>query len=324
VSEPGLAAALRACALADRSGLARLRADGPDFLDLLHRLSTGDVARLPVGQGAATVLTTPKGRIVDRLFVHRVRDEQTLAVGSAGREAALLAHLVRFTFAERTGLADLTGETVQLALIGPGAREAASSAGLPAPSPLAVAETVFAGASVTVVGEDGSSSDGLSLIAAVGDAPRLRAALLPLGPELTPAALEAWRILRGFPGPAEMDDERNPLEAGLWDAVSFTKGYYVGQEVVARLRTYDKVVRARVTLSLPAGAEVPPRGAALLEGERAVGTVTSAVLPPGDRSPVCMGYVRREFAVAGARVRVGWDGASAEGTVRSASSSRAA
>ena len=122
MSAAALAAAQASCAVADRSDLARLGADGPDFLDLLQRLSTGDVRRLAVGEGAATVLTPVKGRIVDRLLVHRVREDRVLVVGSPGRSATVLAHLARFTFAERTGLSDVTEGTVQLALLGPRAR----------------------------------------------------------------------------------------------------------------------------------------------------------------------------------------------------------
>jgi folate-binding protein YgfZ len=324
VSAAALEAAQASCAVADRGDLARLRADGPDFLDLLHRLSTGDVRRLGIGEGAATVLTTPKGRIVDRLLVHRVREDRVLVVGSPGRSATVLAHLTRFTFAERTGLSEVTHGTALLALLGPRARDRAAEHGLIVPAPLGAVEQVWHGLEVTVLGQDGSSVEGLSLLVEAALEAPLRQAAAALGPLLDPEGLEAWRILRGFPGPAEMDEERNPLEAGLWDAVSFTKGCYVGQEVVARLRTYDKIVRSRVTLALPQGAAVPPRGAALRRGERALGAVTSAALPPGSLGPVAMGYLRREAARAGTPVTVAWEGGAAEAVVSSVSPARAA
>ncbi|HEX5042357.1 MAG TPA: glycine cleavage T C-terminal barrel domain-containing protein [Candidatus Polarisedimenticolaceae bacterium] len=324
MSAAALEAAQTSCAVADRSDLARLRADGPDFLDLLHRLSTGDVRRLGIGEGAATVLTTAKGRIVDRLLVHRLREDRVLVVGSPGRSASVLAHLTRFTFAERTGLSEVTEATALLALLGPRARDRAAERGLIVPAPLGAVEQVWQGVEVTVLGQDGSSAEGLSLVVERALEAPLREAVAALGPLLDAAGVEAWRILRGFPGPAEMDEERNPLEAGLWDAVSFTKGCYVGQEVVARLRTYDKIARSRVTLALPQGAAVPPRGAALRQGERALGAVTSAVLPPGSLGPVAMGYLRREAAQAGAPVTVTWEGGAAEAVVSTVSPARAA
>ena len=324
MSGAGLAAAQASCAVADRGDLARLRADGPDFLDLLQRLSTGDVRRLTPGEGAATVLTTSKGRIVDRLLVHRVREDRVLVVGSPGRSAALMAHLARFTFAEQTGLSDVTGSTALFALLGPLARETAVEAGLTVPPPLGAAEQVWRGVELTLLGQDGSSTEGLALVAERGQEAVLQEAARTLGPAIDAESMEAWRILRGLPGPAEMDEERNPLEAGLWDAVSFTKGCYVGQEVVARLRTYDKVARSRVTVLLAQGAAVPPRGAALRQGERAVGTVTSAVRPAGAAAPLAMGYLRREAAHAGAHLEIVWEGGSADGVVSAVSPARAA
>jgi len=92
--EATLALALDGCVLADRSRLARLRATGHDILDLLHRLGTQDLAVLPVGEGKPTVLTSPKGRIVERLFVHRVAVREVVLIGGAGRVDAVLAQMV--------------------------------------------------------------------------------------------------------------------------------------------------------------------------------------------------------------------------------------
>ena len=104
----GLRAALERCALADRSILPRILATGPDLLDLLHRLSTNAVKDLEPGEGRATVLTTPKGRIAHRLAVHRLPDAGVLLVGGTGGAGAVLEHFRRFTFAEQLGLSDVT------------------------------------------------------------------------------------------------------------------------------------------------------------------------------------------------------------------------
>ncbi|HKQ62979.1 MAG TPA: glycine cleavage T C-terminal barrel domain-containing protein, partial [Candidatus Polarisedimenticolaceae bacterium] len=104
--------------------------------------------------------------------------------------------------------------------------------------------------------------------------------------------LECWRVLRGVPAAgAELNEEHNPLEAGLWDAVSFDKGCYVGQEVVARLRTYDKVARRLVGLEFAAGTLPPERGTPLFDAGREVGSVTSALRLPGGRT-IALGYVK--------------------------------
>jgi folate-binding protein YgfZ len=119
---------------------------------------------------------------------------------------------------------------------------------------------------------------------------KISTSLPPVGPE----AVEAWRILRGLPSAGhELTEEHNPLEAGLWDSVNFDKGCYVGQEVVARLRTYDKVSRAIVGLELPAAGELPEPGAKLLDGDRAVGELTSAAALPGTERRIGLAYVKK-------------------------------
>ena len=118
--------------------------------------------------------------------------------------------------------------------------------------------------------------------------------------------MQSQRILLGLPADGhELTEDHNPLEAGLRDAVSFDKGCYVGQEVVARLQNYDKVARSIWGLWLPAGESPPEIGTPLLLGERQVGAITSATLPPGFERPVALAYVKCRHAAAGLELRVG-------------------
>jgi folate-binding protein YgfZ len=317
-----LRAAVEACALAERSDLGRVRATGADVLDLLHRLSTKAVRDLVPGTGSSTVLTTSKGRIVERLFVHRLGPEGVLLVTGPGGASGAIAHLDRYTFSEQTGLEDVTGSWCQLALVGPRAAQALRAAGISVPPPAGSASDEAAGIALHVLGEDGDSVAGFSVVTDARHAARLwtlledavaRAGGGPAG-EL---ALEAWRVLRGLGRRGrELTEEHNPLEAGLWDAVDFDKGCYVGQEVVARLRTYDKVARAVKGFVLPPGAEVPSPGTPIFDGSRRVGEVTSALVPPGRLCPVVLGYVKRDAAEAGTELRLGEAATAPLATVR--------
>lgn len=269
--------------LADLTGFTRLRASGPDLLGLLHRLSTQDLKDLAIGTGAPTVLTSAKGRIVERLFVHRAAGNDVWLCAGPGAAERVLAHLKKYTFAEQTGLSDATASTAQLAMLG------GAVPGLPDPGPWGVVATTFAGIEVVVLGQDGFTSQGRSIVCAAADRP----ALDVLGPTIDPEALEAWRVRLGYPAPGrELTEDWNPLEAGLRDHVSFTKGCYVGQEVVARLNTYDKVSRRLVTFELDPGASVPSAGTDVLHQGTRVGTVTSAARCPESGRPVVMGYVK--------------------------------
>lgn len=301
----GLRAALEVCALADRSDLGRILATGKDLLLLLHRLSTQDLKGIAEGEGRRTVLTTAKGRIVDHLFVHRVGPEEVLLVAGAHGAPRVTAHLARYTFREETGLRDVSGETAQFSLVGPRASVAMAAAGLPLPRPCASLRHELSGVAVHLLGQDGSSADGYSVVLPASAAETIWDRLSDAvgssgGARLDPATLEAWRVIRGLGALAhEWTEDFNPLEAGLDEAVSFTKGCYVGQEVVARLRTYDKVSREMCGLVLPVGAPVPAPGTPVTRSGRRIGVVTSGVLPPGRSAPLALAYLKRSSGEAG-------------------------
>jgi folate-binding protein YgfZ len=301
----GLDAAERACAIANRSELGRLVATGPDLLGLLHRLSTGDVKGLQPGEGRPTVLTSAKGRIVERLSVHHQGDDGVLLVAGPGAASRVLTHLAKFTFAENTGLADVTASTFAFALLGPRWKDGGRSAGIPELAPYATAPCVIAGTRVQAARTNGFDGEGALVTGPRGSLDKVYAALASAAASVggAPAdteAVEAWRILSGLPAPGhELTEEYNPLEAGLYAAISFTKGCYVGQEVVARLNTYGKVSRALVRLAFPEGAPVPVVGAPVHRDGVAIGVVTSAVLPPGREAPAGLAFVKAR-AIAGA------------------------
>jgi folate-binding protein YgfZ len=306
-----LSAALESCALADRSSLSRLRGDGAQLLDLLHRLSTADLRGLSAGRGRMTVLTSPKGRIIERLFVQHLGERGVLLVGGPGSASRLLAHLARYAFGEATGLVDVTDRTCHIALVGPRAPLALAAAGLPCPERLGTLAARTGGVALDLLGHDGVSPDGFSVVAAAEDGAAvwnlLRVAVSGVGGRSAgEEALEARRILRGIPASGhELTGDHNPLEAGLVEAVSFDKGCYVGQEVVARLRTYDKVARRIVGLELPAECAVPAPGTPLYVAGHEVGRVTSAVLPGGWSHAVALAYVKWREMEPDADLRLG-------------------
>jgi glycine cleavage system aminomethyltransferase T len=160
----GLDAAEGACALADRSDLGRLLGTGPDLLALLHRLSTGDVRDLRPGEGRPTVLTSAKGRIVERLSVHHLGEAGVLLVAGPQAAPRVAAHLRKFTFAEKTGLTDETAATFALALLGPRWVAAAEAAGIPPLSPYGVASCEVAGVRVHAARANGFDAEGVLVI----------------------------------------------------------------------------------------------------------------------------------------------------------------
>lgn len=126
----------------------------------------------------------------------------------------------------------------------------------------------------------------------------LSTAVLPVS--LDAGALEALRVEAGVPKwGVDMDENTIPVEAGLVSAISYDKGCYVGQETIARIKTYGHVNRHLVQLALEA------TGQQILAGEKEVGQVTSTAYSNRLGKRLALGYVRREFAGNGTKLSVG-------------------
>ena len=141
---------------------------------------------------------------------------------------------------------------------------------------------------------------------------------------LTPVEFDTFeviRIERGLPRfLADMDEETIPLEAGIEDrAISFTKGCYVGQEVIVRVTTRGggRVAKKLVRWVADASAEIVPlRDATILSLDKTIGRVTSAVFSPTINRVVGLGYVHRDFVAAGTEVTVVWNDAPTKAVVQ--------
>lgn len=310
-------AAHAAVVLCERADLGRLRFSGKDAADLLHRLSTNAIKDLREGSGLATVFTTNKGRILDLVTVHRTQGA-LLGLCAAGRVGAILDWIERFTFREVVTAEDWTASHRTLGLHGPRAAAIASrlfgetAAALPMHG---VAAVSLGTAPVLLVRGFPLAGDSLLMTVKAESEPDLRAAILERAGEpiieAGPTLLEVLRIEAGLPAPGlELTEEHNPWEARLADAISLTKGCYVGQEVVARLNTYKKVARQLVRLTIPAATAPPAPGDPIRAGAEKIGAVTSgALVPDGSGRAIALGYVRTDDATPGRSVEVDHGGA---------------
>ena len=280
-------AALEGCLVVEHEPPGVLVARGSSTLDLLHRMSTNDMNGLERGEIRATVLTTAIGRMVDLIYVLR-RDEDFLLVTSPGKAAAVRDWLARYVFFNDDVLLSEPMPGYQLwGMYGPTA--AAEAAGL------------SGGASAPALPAYSSIDDGC-LWASEGTLPGLR---LLAGAEWqrraedrwgkrgpgTPyaEAFEAHRIERGQPAPGhEINDDVIPLEAGLWHLISFDKGCYIGQEVIARMESRSRIARQLAGLRLERQVSEPQE--IELDGAP-LGRLTSNAVSPR-LGPIGLGLVR--------------------------------
>jgi len=258
---------------------------GADARAYLHRMSTQDLARLRPGQAAYTAFLTAKGHLVAEGHVLAEEGGLLLAVDPAALAEAR-AHLEKYVVMDDVEVADLSGALGVLPVLGPAAERRLASRG---------------GARRVAGGRRGVPAVDLWLPPPEAEA--LRAALAGEGlPALDEPALDALRILGGQArfGP-DLDAARLPMEAGLTGAaISFTKGCYVGQEIVVRATARGQLQRGLVQLALPPDAGP---GTALRAGGAEVGVVTSAADTPEGR--VGLGYLRRAHWRAGERLAAG-------------------
>jgi folate-binding protein YgfZ len=294
------------CGLLDRSGRGRLLVSGGEAAEYLQGQLTNDIEAIEPGDGAYAALLDRKGHMQGDMRVLRPGEEPDLLLDTEPEALeAVRRHLGMYKIGREVDVVDVTAERALLSLIGPRSVEIAGSAALPEN---ACEEVTIAGTQVLAVG----AASGIDLIFEADARDRVGEALLAAGAaEVSPEAAEILRIEAGRPRfGAEMGTETMPAEAGIVEqAVSFTKGCYIGQETVARLHYKGKPNRHLRGLKLT-GAAQP--GAPILLGEREVGRLGSAGVSPAF-GPVGLAILRRE-AEPGTAVAVGEDGVTAEVT----------
>ncbi|MXY43391.1 MAG: folate-binding protein YgfZ, partial [Dehalococcoidia bacterium] len=281
-------------AVLDRSDAGRLALTGDDALDLINRLSTNELATLEVGAGAATVLTTNKGRIVDLLHVHRSEDR--LVVFTSPENQQRVAEWIDFyTFVEDVEIEDETGDTAMLSLTGLGSPKFLDDLTDGQASSLATYERLSAQVSDVAAEVYRSDFLGPPSFDIVIDAEHRNSLFDVLTDNgATPAsadAIEALRVQRGIPAfGKELTEDYNPHEANLVHHVSFSKGCYIGQEVIARLQTYKKV--SKYLVGLRWDGDGPAAGSFLSHDGKRVGIVTSVARLSHTGANVGLSYVR--------------------------------
>jgi folate-binding protein YgfZ len=319
VSLDAYAAARERAGLVDRPDRGRIVVSGADRAAFLQGLLTNDVMALKSGQGCYAAYLTAQGRMIADLDVYELGDVMLLVLPRDVKDT-VIAKLDQVIFSEDVQLGDVTNTFAQMAVIGPEAPSlVARVLGLAVETLSALAEhgnlrASWAGSSVIVTRAAGLGEPGFDLHVESARGAELRRALIDAGAaEVDAATAEAIRIEAGVPlFHRDMDEETIPLEAGIESrAVSFSKGCYVGQEVIIRVlhRGHGRVARRLVGLRFQ-GDVVPPAGARIRAGDREIGEVTSSTRSPALQAPIALGYVHRDFVEPATKVAA--DGAEGE------------
>ncbi len=284
---------------------------GPDRSAFLHNLLSNDIKTLlrsssyaeaaPKREARRRALTpdrsceaallTPSGKFLAHLLVLAESDAHWLLVDRS-RIEIVLSTLNRYLIMEQVTLADVSNAYTVFSLHGP--------------KTTAVVGAVGQATTVRLVNYPVVTKDDRLLIVPAEQAVQTRdrlveAAAVPIGWD----TLNVLRIEAGIPWYGIDMDESNLLpETGVEERlVSYTKGCYVGQEVVARLQTYGSVSQKLVGLVCE-GTVVPERGDEILKDGQPVGHITSACFSPRLERPLALGYVKRPFYETGTQVTI--------------------
>jgi tRNA-modifying protein YgfZ len=300
-----LQAAKTGAALYDSSSWGKILVSDRDRLRFLHNQSTADFEKRQVGEVVDTVFVTSTARTID-LATGLILDDEVLLVVSPNRREYLFNWLDKYIFfADRVTLKDVTDSLASFTLMGADSAAILERWGCPNLTQLAQDSHKsyhVDGIEVRIALGTELGLPGYRLIVDRSQSAALHESLTNLGTvTLDEDGWECLRIAQGRPRPdAELTEDYNPLEVGLWQTISFSKGCYIGQETIARLNTYKGVKQYLWGVKLAGSVAV---GTVItVDGEK-VGVLTSCSEIDGEI--LGLGYVRSKAGGVGLQVMVG-------------------
>jgi folate-binding protein YgfZ len=284
---------------------------GTDALDFLHRISTNSMKNLNKEEVKKTIFTSEKGRIIGVSTILNF-ESYLLLITSLPSKLKVMSWINKYIIGDDVTMSDASHRFNLFEVIGPQSESFLS---------LFVGDTIN---SVTDNTFKVASADGvLFFLAKLKDEKGLckywilaeqengkrlvRNMVENKGPFdfnlIGEDAYSAYKIENGIPSdPNELNDNFNPLEARILDLIDFQKGCYIGQEVIARLDTYDKVQKSLVGLCFPELLENNEKFSLLDDQQNEVGVVTSIAYSPKIKKNIALGYIKKTLAVQGTKV----------------------
>ena len=306
----GYSALRERAAWLDLSGRGKIRVQGEDRARLLHAMTTNQVETLKPGEGCYAFFLNAQGRILADVNVLCFEDHFLLDTEPETR-SKIYEHLDRYIIVDDVTLDDQTDRIATLSIEGPEAGTALAKLGAPQPeAAYSTAPWTFAGAAGTVSGTvarlDTTGRGGFFLLIPQEDKHAVAARLTDAGyPQATAEDSRVVRIECSRPRYGEEIVERYLVqETGQLHAVHFSKGCYLGQEIVERVRSRAQIHRVLRRLEIDAD-EPPVSGTKLKSGEADAAEIASAVYSPALGKLVALAYVRTQFAEPGTEIMLG-------------------
>jgi aminomethyltransferase len=301
----------------DLSSRGRFQVSGSETVQFLNGLITNDMKTLGENRWMPAAFPNVQGRLMASVRVVRKPDDATgkkpipiflIDTEPATREVVLKI-IERFTLAGDFHVVDLTSQTALLSLQGKGTADVIGSIlgesvqGIPV---YGAAQLAWQQKSLSIWRATHTAEDGFDIVTSANDATALwnafvNAGARPVGHE----ALDRLRIEAGLPRYGiDMDETNVVTETGLDEAVSFTKGCYIGQEIIARIKYRGHVAKKLVGLSFHRAMKIDKDAKIKSSDDKEIGRVTSNTLSPHLGRTIALGYVKYDYLAPDTEVRV--------------------
>ncbi len=276
---------------------------GKDTLDFLHRITTNEIKSLPQNHFTKTIFTNEKGRILDSVFVLNFGEKQLL-IGNKGTQHKLSLWLQRYIIMDDVKVIEANKQLVVFQILGSQAKSFMTLLCGEQCKELQndeIRQLSLEDFSFHVIKNSTSSEEESFLIVAhqLNAVKLITYALQNKGifdfGLVGEDAYEIYRIEKGIPTEKELNDQVNPHEAKLLDEVSFKKGCYIGQEVIARLATYDKVQKYLVGFLFSDSPSSDKEFTIVDDENKEIGTVTSSCFSISIKKTIGLGYLKKEL-----------------------------
>jgi folate-binding protein YgfZ len=292
----------------DLSARGRLLVSGSEAVMFLNGLITNDMKTLAVNSWMPAVFPNVQGRLLAAVrIIHR---EDGFLIDTEQPTLETVAKLLaRFTLAGDFRVTDLTRETSMISVQGQKAADVVRAAVGDDAAPIE-RETISnvnlaSGAEGTVIRATHTAEDGFDFFVDANEAQVLLELLAETGGQsVGPEVLETLRIEAGIPRyGVDMDETNVVTETNLDDAVSFTKGCYIGQEIIARIKYRGHVARKLTGLVFESQIAVEGGAKVLSRDDKEIGRVTSVTFSPRLGRTIALGYVKYDYLEPGTIVK---------------------
>jgi aminomethyltransferase len=296
----------------DLSHRGKIRLSGKEHIKFLQGILSNDVNKLEVGNGQYSTFLTPKGRMIADMRLCRKSDSVLLDL-EPGLNEKVKELFLKYKISYKVNIEDITDSLSLISVHGPNAKkltEKTLGQQIPDLKDYDFITYDTSGKELLIANMKRTLELGFDIfVSSDGANKTLWESLIAHGEELYAKpvgldALETLRIEAGIPRfGVDMDENTIPIEAGLWNALSFEKGCYVGQEVIARIKWRGHVNWHLIGFKIE-GDEVPEKDSKIIRDQREIGYITSGAFSPKLNQIIALGYIRREFNNPGTQVTI--------------------